>query len=180
MRLNSATVVYMKEIPLTRGYVATVDDEDFEAVAALKWFACISGKRVYAMRLWRHPKGSPKSHGHTYMHRLVSERMGLDGDGLVIDHIDGNTLDNRRSNLRVVTVRENIRNQQGSISTSKHGTPGIVKRTETRWEAWIRDGNVRKRYLGSFKTKELAVEARLKAEKEIWGVQPRRAWEHKS
>jgi len=170
----------MIKIALTRGFDAIVDPIDHDALSQKKWFANVNGSRVYAMRLWRRPKGEGKTHGHTYLHRAVAERMGIAAEGLVIDHVNGDTLDNRRCNLRAVTVAENIRNQRGTICTSQNTTPGIVKRTETRWEAWIRNGEKRKVYLGSHRTYEEAVAARLKAEKEFWGVQPRRAWEHEA
>jgi hypothetical protein len=161
----------MKEIALTRGYSAIVDDVDAD-LSDFSWSASVRGVRVYAMHHWRRAG----SKGHDYIHRAVMRRMGVSLDGLVVDHINGNSLDNRRANLRAVTPAENIRNQHGALNGN--GTPGIVKRTETRWEAWIRGGKNVKHYLGSYKTKEEAVAARLKAEKELWGVQPRRAWEH--
>lgn len=163
----------MAEIPLTKGYVSVVDDEDVEALSAFRWTASVRKGRVYAFRVWR----ADSRFDHAYIHRVVAKRMGLDLEGKVIDHINGDGLDNRRCNLRAVTVRENIRNQRGPLA-SPDGVPGIVRRTDTRWEAWIRNGGEGKRYLGSFKTRELAVAARLKAERELWGIQPRRAWQH--
>jgi len=165
--------INMTEIPLTKGYVSLVDDEDADALLPFKWNASVRRGRVYALRGWREGNGF----GHAYIHRVVAERMGLDLAGKVVDHINGDGLDNRRCNIRAVTVRENIRNQRGAL-VSPDGVPGICRRTDTRWEAWIRNGGEGKRYLGSFKTRELAVEARLKAERELWGVQPRRAWQH--
>lgn len=165
--------INMAEIPLTKGFVSVVDDEDADALLPFKWNASVRKGRVYALRGWRVGKGF----GHAYIHRVVAERMGLDIKGKVVDHINGDGLDNRRCNIRAVTTRENIRNQRGPLA-SINGVPGVVRRTDTRWEAWIRNGGKGKLYLGSFKTKELAVEARLKAERELWGIQPRRAWQH--
>ena len=71
----------LKEIPLTRGYVALVDDEDYERVSALKWYAVTPKGKVYAQR---------RSGGATiFMHDFL---MGSKG----IDHADGNGINNQR------------------------------------------------------------------------------------
>jgi hypothetical protein len=177
---NPATLIYMAVIELTRGLQTVIDDDDAD-LGGLKWHAAVAAQacsKPYAKRMWRIAGAGRQAFGHALLHRVIAERMGLDVHGMVVDHINGDSLDNRRTNIRVVTNQENIRNQVGVISTSKTGVPGVVCRTATRWEAWIRNGGEGKRYLGSFKTKEMAVEARLKAERELWGIQPRRAWQH--
>ena len=171
---------YMAVINLTRGFQTVLDDEDAD-LCELKWHTALASHQCakpYAKRMWRVKKAGRDAFGHALLHRVIAERMGMDIRGMVIDHINGDSLDNRRANLRAVTNQDNVRNQVGIIATSKAGVPGIVRRTDTRWEAWIRNGGEGKRYLGSFKTRELAVEARLKAERDLWGIQPRRAWQH--
>lgn len=127
----------------------------------------------YVVRYWRIGGGKK---AWEYLHRAVAARMGLDLTAGVVDHINGDTLDNRRENIRVATRGESVRNQSGVSRANKSGVPG-VRWEANRWAAqigfegkWIR--------LGRFKTKEEAVEARLKAERELWGIQPRRAWQH--
>lgn len=81
-------------------------------------------------------------------------------EGMVIDHIDGNTLNNRRSNLRVVTQVENIRN-----TSSYRGTLPLkgVRTVGDRYNAWIQVDK-KKKHLGNFNTFVEAGRARVMAE----------------
>ncbi len=97
----------MKEVPLTKGFVALVSDEDFEAVAKFKWHASKEsrGKKHYAVR-FEQREGKRKK---IRMHRFVVELRGETiPEGMVVDHVNANSLDNRRENLEVVTQRENM------------------------------------------------------------------------
>lgn len=97
----------MKEIPLTKGKVAIVDDSDYERVAQYKWHLHSGG---YAARKdWS--SGKPV---HVYMHRYL---MNVP-KGVEVDHINGDRLDNRRSiNLRRATRKLNARNGKGMPET---------------------------------------------------------------
>ena len=87
----------MKEIELTQGKVAVVDDCDFEFLNQWTWTALLcNGKFWYAKR----------GNG-IYMHRVVSGA----GPRAVTDHRDGDTLNNRRYNLRVTTYSGNAQNR---------------------------------------------------------------------
>jgi hypothetical protein len=107
----------MKEIKLTRGKVAMVDDEDFELVSKYKWHSEITTHNCYAKNSIRE-KGEIKT---TRMHGLI---IGTHTG--VIDHINRNGLDNRRINLRVVSVSDNIRNTPGKSITGM-GFKGVYK-----------------------------------------------------
>lgn len=91
----------MKEIPITQGYVALVDDDNYERLSQYRWYLA-SGR--YAARSGPRSKGE---HGPVFMHHDVA---GKPGKGLEIDHINRNTLDNQRSNLRVATRSQNTQN----------------------------------------------------------------------
>lgn len=94
----------MKKVPLSRGLFALVSDEDFEIVSAYKWCASHEsrGFKHYAIR-WETICGRRFK---IRMHRFI---MGLPhGDPRVVDHLDGDGLDNRRENLEVVDQRENM------------------------------------------------------------------------
>lgn len=94
----------MKEIKLTRGLVALVDDSDFEWASRWKWFAQKSGRKFYAARS-QVRAGVKKL---ILMHREIIGNLGaLDGE-----HEDGNSLNNQRSNLRPATRSQNLANKE--------------------------------------------------------------------
>ncbi len=160
------------EIPLTKGYVALVDDED-AYLATYKWYAQIqTNGPVYAARHTSRKTGKRKT---LLLHRVV---LGIVGSSLHGDHINGDGLNNTRINLRVVTPAENIRNVHGVRSDNSSGYVGVLwDKRINKWFAQIMVAGHRK-YLGSFESIEHANAARLAAEKEFWGITPRRAWAH--
>ena len=92
----------MKKIPLSRGLIALVDDEDYERLSQFKWCAQKIGKSIYATR----NTYVNRIRGTSYMHRdILSE-----GNGLLVDHIDGDGLNNQRKNLRYCTRQQNAFN----------------------------------------------------------------------
>jgi hypothetical protein len=83
-----------------------VDDVDVPLLAGRRWHVMPSSTgNYYAI--------SGGRNGRVYMHRLITSCP----DGLEVDHINHNTLDNRRSNLRVVTHAENMRNGKFALAT---------------------------------------------------------------
>jgi hypothetical protein len=153
----------MKEIELTQGKSAIVDDEDYERVTAFKWHAVRCKRAWYAARSI---KG--RSFG---MHRFL---MGSPpSEGLVIDHINGNGLDNRRCNLRWVTAAQNQANKIGFGTGSRF--KGVARRSRSnrvRWEAVIKTKGVQ-RHLGYFDREEDAARAYDSAAVETFGVYAR-------
>lgn len=97
------------------------------------------------------------------LHRLI---MNPPKD-MVIDHINHNKLDNRKSNLRICTHQENDWNK-GPISTNTSGITGVIKTQWGTWQSRI-EVNGKKICLGSFPTLEEATEARRQAELEYYG-----------
>ncbi len=137
----------MREIPLTKGKVAIVDDEDYVRLAKYKWY---SGSDGYARRCaWN--KGDVKT---ILMHREILNT----GKGLSTDHINGDRLDNRKENLRICSRAENNRNQKKDIR-SKFEYKGI--KTENKGRTyWARISvNNKQIYLGSFPTQLQAAKA---------------------
>lgn len=94
----------MKLIPLTQGKFAQVDDEDYSKLNSLKWQAKAYRKnKTYAARTY-HINEKWKTIG---MHRIILQVIDTD---ILVDHIDGNGLNNQKSNLRTCTVAENRMN----------------------------------------------------------------------
>lgn len=89
------------DIPLTKGAVAIVDEEDYELVSQYKWHLNSMGYAVWRGKV----DGKKKT---IRMHRLINNTP----DGKYTDHINRNRLDNRRSNLRTVTQKENMQNKE--------------------------------------------------------------------
>lgn len=146
----------MREIPLTQGKVALVDDEDYERVMQFKWHAVRGRNSWYARRSIR---TAPKTKQKTlWMHRLLVDAA----KGDFVDHSDGDGLKNTRQNVRKCTRAQNARNQR----TAKHNTSGFkgvsFHKLKRVWQANIRVDS-RLIYLGSFKSAEEAAKAYDKA-----------------
>lgn len=105
---------------------------------------------------------------HIKMHRFVLKDVDVP-DGYVIDHIDRNKANNSKDNLRILSFRENTINKDAPSNNSS-GIIGVHWSTQNkRWIVQIGINNQRK-YIGSFVDKTEAIIARLKAEKEYFGV----------
>lgn len=131
----------MKKIKVKRGteiFFALVDDYDFEAISAFNWFL---DKNGYAMK-------SSKRDGTGRMHRMVMNA----GNGQEVDHINRDKLDNRRSNLRLVTHHENCLNRTRGVGVS-------FRPDRKRWRARIKFEG-KEIHLGHFVTRLEALEAR--------------------
>lgn len=147
----------MKEIKLTRGFVALVDDEDFEELSKSKWCVQPSGYTFYAMT--RKPAGKYKQKT-IRMHRVVMKTP----DGMDTDHIDGNGLNNQKSNLRICTRSQNQFNK-GKCRNNTSGYKGVswFKPME-KWDVRITH-NKKQVHIGYFDDKEDAAKAYLEASK---------------
>lgn len=109
----------MKLIPLSQGKFAIVDDEDHEALNKFKWRSLVSHHSIYACRTDRLGSGNCKQ-TTILMHRVIMNPP----EGMQVDHINGNGLDNRRANLRVVTSSQNHLNTR-RYRTNKSGAKGV-------------------------------------------------------
>lgn len=140
----------MIEIPLTHGYVAIIDDEDAELVSGRKWHARKNQRgKVYAARKRRYQAAE-------LMHRLIARAP----KGMQVDHIDGNPLNNRRSNLRLCTATQNAWNRRQPTVRSAFEKTGFrgLERSGNRWRVRITHYGKRVN-VGSFRTPEEAAKA---------------------
>lgn len=123
-----------------------VDDEDFDYLNQFNWQADISNS------VSTHGKGNI---GRCLIHRLIMDV--LDNKNIEIDHIDGNRLNNQKSNLRLANSSQNKCNR-GARKDNKSGYKGISRHTVNNcWVARIKIPNGKYKYLGSFKKIEDAI-----------------------
>lgn len=107
-------------IPLTQGQETIIDVEDLPLVENYIWHAWWGGAGFYAVRNSHKIEGPPR---RIYLHRVL---LGLDrGDRIEGDHRDRNTLDNRRSNIRLASKAENRRNVHRPTRVGRSGYRGV-------------------------------------------------------
>jgi len=151
-----------RRIPLTQGKYAIVDPEDYERLAGYKWFAARFERGFYALRTGKDSKGRQRN---VRMHRVI---LG-EPKGKIIDHINHNGLDNRKSNLRICTMQQNawnMRKQRGNC-TSQY--KGVTWRKDTgKWQARI-ICNAKKISIGYFDDEKAAAMAYDAKAKELFG-----------
>lgn len=136
----------MKKIPLTKGEYALVDDADYAELSAWSW--CLTNG--YPSRRKTFAKREAKI---AYLHRELMNP----GDGLVVDHINGDKLDNRRENLRICTQAENMLNWDNNRGGSRFRGVSWDK-TRNKWKAQIQHKG-RNWFIGRYKTEEEAARA---------------------
>jgi len=137
----------VKTIKTAQGQGIIVDDEYFDWLSHYPWYVNTKG---YAMRCYRRP-------GNRFFIQMHREILGLHpDDGCLVDHANGNKLDNRLINLRVCTKSQNGWNQ-GKQRTNTTGYKGVIGPRNGKYQAQI--GHLgRKKHLGSYVTAEEAYE----------------------
>jgi hypothetical protein len=157
----------MKIIPLTKGKTTIVSNEDYEKLMKFKWFAlaCLTTGSFCAARNSRKRKG--KKRYTIRMHRII---LNLDHRSKKqVDHINHNSLDNRRENLRKVTNIQNSWNRKMK-KTNTSGYYGVC------WHKRIKKWGVscavngKQYHFGYFDVKEEAAKAYNAAVKKLHGV----------
>jgi len=144
----------VRRIPLGKGLFATVDAADYEEVSKYHWYALRGGSgNVYA--------ATTRNGKTVYMHRMLMRP----GKGYVVDHIDGNGLNNRRCNLRVCTPAQNLANKSPRGGSSSFA--GVYRRKD-KWVAHVtRRGKYH--YVGVFDDEVAAAKARDRKAYELHG-----------
>lgn len=114
----------VKEIPLTQGKVALVDDEDYELVSQYKW--CVHSKT-------RHCYALSTNIPQILMHRLIMSAK----QGEIIDHINHNGLDNRRKNLRIASRSLNKANSRFPIDNVSGFVGVFFDKRKSKWILYV-------------------------------------------
>lgn len=143
-------------IQLPRNLAAIVDDEDYDFIASMKWSVSRSdqiSERWYASR--------SRSSVTTYMHRLIAGAQ----QGVQVDHMNGDSLDNRRANLRFASQSQNNANARFKRGVS--GLRGVYLERGT-FRAQVNEHG-RTVHIGNFTTATEAAFARDRAARNLYG-----------
>lgn len=145
----------MREIKLTKGQVALVDDADFDWLNQWKWYAVKYKNGYYAVRR------CVIINKKVYMHRAI---LNLTNGLILTDHEDRNGLNNQRSNLRVATKAQNAANCKTYLRSSSlyHGVCWCKF-----YKKWL--VRVRRKYVGYYENEILAALAYNKEAEKIYG-----------
>lgn len=143
----------MKQIKLTRGQYALVDDEDYDSLSQYKWYCSSNG---YACR-------RPAS-GIVYMHRVLAMPI----NGLETDHINRNRLDNQKHNLRPLTRTLNNMNSPSEKNSSSKYRGVYFCKARHKWIAQI-SINRKPKNLGGFNSEEDAARVYNEAAEKYYG-----------
>lgn len=154
----------MKEIPLSQGKVALVDDEDYDRLVAMgKWRAIKGYQTYYAI------KNSPRIKGEKrttyYMHRVIMDCYDSKKE---IDHCDFDGLNNQKSNIRIATRSDNKSNTRVRKDNVSGYTGVYPTRNKKKYVAEIKNRLGRK-YLGVFEKAEDAALAYNRVAAEMYG-----------
>lgn len=154
----------MKEISLTQGKFAIIDDEDFELVSKYKWYAQLAANGFWYAVSSKHPQ--------IQMHRLI---LGLKpGDGEQVDHANRNSLDNQRCNIRLCTPSQNMANTKKYSGgradfwglNSKY--KGVSRNRPGKWHVQIQV-NGKTIHLGSYSDEMVAAQVYDDAARDYFG-----------
>ena len=113
-------------IPLTQDKIALVDPADYPALVRYKWCAARNGRVFYAI--------TRINKQNIFMHRMIINPP----NEMVIDHIDHNGLNNRRSNLRICTKEQNTRNRKPNTSRNGKYKGVHFDKTRNKFKATIK------------------------------------------
>jgi hypothetical protein len=136
----------MMHIPLTKGQYTIVDDEDYPLLSRHNWYYEPAGSTGYAV-------SKSLTLGKMYMHRLILPPGRVYN---LIDHIDGNGLDNRKVNLRLANSRQNIQNSTKARKSNSQYKGVFWDKEKQKWGSHITTEPYKATDLGRFEEEHIA------------------------
>ncbi len=154
----------MTEVPLTRGYVAVIDDEHADVASGYRWRVLVQPHTCYAVARLPRLFGKQRS---LYLHRLILNA----GPGERVEHVDRNGLVNCRANLRIRPVGIGAMWPTSGQPSSRE--EGVKWHAESgKWSANFADDDGRTIHLGMYDTEWRAILRRDFAQMRGWGMVP--------
>lgn len=139
-----------------------VDDEDYDFVSQWRWF--LKKSAVHTIGYVTKSRFKDTS----LLHRVLAERWGWEIEGMDIDHVNGNSLDNRRENLRVATRSENMCNRVKTANNTS-GFKGVTWNKQCgKWRARVKLKG-KSHHLGYFENVTEAADAYAAAARRLHG-----------
>lgn len=147
----------MRLLDLPHGHHTVIDEDSWPLVRDLTLYRGKNGYVYYSV--WANGKSTPRT-----LHSLLLHVA----KGMHVDHIDGDPLNNQRANLREATPAQNGANRRSLNRNNRSGVRGVHLNRHGSWIAQITVAR-KNRYLGSFATREDAIDRRRAAERELFG-----------
>ncbi len=164
-QIEQPSDVTIRHIPLTQGQYAIVDASDYEDLSRHLWCA----RKHPTTGYFYAARNLPRTPGTRAQKSVMMHRQLMGDAAPAVDHVNHNTLDNRRCNLRPCTISQNGGNRRRGLNNTS-GYKGVCFAKDTgKWQAMI-GIHGKQVYLGQFSTPELAHGAYLRAASNAFGA----------